>query len=97
MIRRCKSSGADILLVGMKIPPNYGPAYTNGFYDTYQFLAKKYGIPLVPFLLDGIATKRNLMQEDNMHPTAEAQPLILENVWAQLEPLLTKIAKRSPG
>lgn len=94
MITLSKSSGAKILLIGMKLPPNYGPAYTNGFHEIYKTLADKHDIRLVSFLLDGIATQRNLMQDDNLHPTTEAQPLILKNIWPQFIPLIQKPLKR---
>lgn len=90
MINLSKSQGAKILLLGMRLPPNYGPAYTKGFQDLYQTLATKYEINIVPFFLSGVAMQRNLMQEDDLHPTSEAQPLILENIWPQLLPLLKK-------
>ena len=88
MINLSKSNGAKILLLGMRLPPNYGPAYTKGFQDLYKTLAIKYDISVVPFFLSGVATQRNLMQEDNLHPTTEAQPLILENIWPHLLPLI---------
>lgn len=81
-------SGAKVLLIGMKLPPNYGPVYTNGFEDIYQELAKTHKTKVLPFLLSGVATRRELMQEDNLHPTSDAQPLLLKNVWPLLEPLL---------
>jgi acyl-CoA thioesterase-1 len=81
-------AGAKVLLVGMKIPPNYGPAYTRGFTQIYAQLAARYDLPLVPFLLAGIAEQRHLMQADNIHPTAAAQPKLLATIWPQLEPLL---------
>lgn len=97
MISLSRASGAEILLVGMKLPPNYGPAYTNGFYNIYTDLAKKYRIKLIPFLLSGIATQRELMQEDNLHPTSSAQLMVLENIWPQLMTLLNEKAKVQPG
>lgn len=93
MITLSKSSGAEILLIGMKLPPNYGPAYTNGFKEIYKSLSEKYNIKLVPFLLSGIATQRELMQDDNLHPTTAAQPLMLANIWPQLAPLIKKTLK----
>lgn len=90
MIILSKSTGAEILLIGMRLPPNYGPAYTNGFQDMYKILAKKHNVMLVPFLLEGIATRRDLMQDDNLHPTSEAQTLILNNVWPYFISLINK-------
>jgi acyl-CoA thioesterase-1 len=88
MIELCRKAGAQVVLVGIRIPPNYGLRYTEKFQTIYGELAKRYDVPLVPFLLEGIATSPNLMQEDGIHPRAEAQPLILDNVWPILEPLL---------
>lgn len=81
---------ARVVLVGMMIPPNYGPRYTSEFNETYIKLAKEYKLPLVPFLLADIAGKPELNQDDRLHPTAEAQPLVLENVWKILKPELTE-------
>jgi len=97
MIKLSRSYDAKVLLLGMKLPPNYGPAYTTGFHDLYKTLADKHQINLVPFFLSGIASQRNLMQDDNLHPTAEAQPLILENIWPKLLPLIQTFSKQSPG
>lgn len=88
LIRLCQAIDAKVLLIGIKIPPNYGLRYTSDFYETYTLAAKQFNVPLVPFLLDGVATKVELMQEDRLHPRAEAQPRILSNVWKYLEPML---------
>ena len=88
LIERSQKAGARVLLVGMKLPPNYGPDYAEAFEKVYGELAKKHRIALVPFLLEGIAEQRELFQPDNIHPSEQAQPLILENVWAALRPLL---------
>jgi len=90
MIQLSRKAGARVLLIGMRMPPNYGPQYTEGFYKIYTDLAKQFHTGLVPFLLDGVATQRNLMQADNMHPIAQAQPILLENVWPDLSALLSK-------
>ncbi len=79
---------ARVLLVGMRMPPNYGETYTRQFAQVYADLARKYNTALVPFLLEGMADRRALFQADDMHPTAAAQPIILENVWKALVPLL---------
>ncbi|WP_134019793.1 GDSL-type esterase/lipase family protein [Modicisalibacter xianhensis] len=89
MIEASRESGAKVLLLGIEVPPNYGQAYTDAFRRVYRGLADEYGIPLVPFLLDGIALDKSLMQDDGIHPTAAAQPRMLDNVWPTLEPLLT--------
>ena len=79
---------AKVLLVGMRMPPNYGQSYTRAFAQVYVDLARKYKTALVPFMLEGIADKRELFQADDLHPTAAAQPILLENVWKALLPLL---------
>ena len=82
------AAGAEPILAGMQIPPNYGPAYTEAFRRMYVDIAARTGARLVPFLLEGVATDRDLMQRDGIHPTASAQPRLLDNVWAVLKPLL---------
>jgi acyl-CoA thioesterase I len=79
---------ARVLLVGMQMPPNYGETYTRAFAQVYPDLARKYKTALVPFLLQGVAERRELFQSDDMHPTAAAQPILLENIWKALAPLL---------
>ncbi len=88
MIRLARAHGAAVLLVGMELPPNYGRRYTRDFRAVYRELAREYGVPLVPFLLTGVATEPGLMQADGLHPTAAAQPRILETVWRGLAGLL---------
>lgn len=90
MITLAKSRGAHVLLLGMQIPPNYGPAYTNGFHSAFGELAQRHQVPLVPFFLDGVALRGDLMLEDDLHPNAAAQPLLLDNVWPMLKPLLKR-------
>ncbi|WP_082627924.1 arylesterase [Pseudohongiella spirulinae] len=88
MIELSQQAGARVLLVGIQIPPNYGPRYTEPFYAQYQELAEQYGTELIPFLLDGIADHPQWMQDDGIHPTAEAQPMIVDIVWPVLESML---------
>lgn len=88
MVENAKNSGARTILVGMQIPPNYGQRYTQLFADIFPALSDSYNTALVPFFLDGIYDQENLMQGDGIHPTAEAQPKLLENVWPELKPLL---------
>ena len=88
MIQISLEAGAQAMLAGVHIPPNYGPAYTEAFHAVYHELAKEYGTGLAPFILDGVALDAELMQEDGIHPTAAAQPRIVDNVWPALEPLL---------
>ena len=88
MINMARAQGAQVLLVGMHLPSNYGPVYTEKFHAVYRQLARELKIPLVPFLLEGVALKPDLMQADGLHPRAVAQTRILENVWPVLQPLL---------
>lgn len=90
MISQAKAKNATVMLLGMKIPPNYGIQYTQKFSAIYETLAKQYKLNLVPFFLDGVAGNRSLVQDDGLHPTAAAQPKLLENVWPKLESLLKK-------
>jgi acyl-CoA thioesterase-1 len=82
------------LLVGMRIPPNYGPDYTEKFYAAFQAVAKTMHVPLVPFLLEGFAERRDMFQADGIHPGVAAQSLMLDNVWKQLQPILTRPAQK---
>jgi len=88
MIEQAQRSGARVVLVGMKMPPNYGPEYSSAFEATYGELAKRYKTALVPFLLEDFADKQELFQPDRIHPTEAAQPLMLQRVWKSLQPLL---------
>ena len=83
-----RQSGAKVLLLGIDVPPNYGPAYRERLRRTYVELAQAQGAALVPFFLEGVALQPGLMQGDGLHPTAAAQPRLLDNVWPRLEPLL---------
>jgi len=85
-------SGATVVLAGMQMPPNYGDDYTQQFAAVYFDLAEELDVALIPFFLKNIALNPSLMQADQIHPTAEAQPLLLENSWDTLEPLLTPVA-----
>ena len=88
MVSMGREAGADVLLVGMFVPPNYGERYMNGFHQNFHSVAAEAGIPLIPFLLEGVATVPGLMQDDGIHPTAEAQERLLDNVWPTLAPML---------
>ena len=90
MIRLGESAGARVLLVGLRIPPNYGPRYATQFQDLYPSLARQLHTALVPFLLNGVALDPSLMQQDGLHPNARGEPLVLSNVWPYLEPMLRK-------
>jgi acyl-CoA thioesterase-1 len=88
IIEQAQKAGARVVLVGMKLPPNYGPDYTRAFEAAYRELARRYDTALVPFLLEDFAEQAELFQPDRIHPTAVAQPLMLERVWKVLRPLL---------
>ena len=88
IIEQSKHKGATVLLVGMQLPPNYGPAYTKLFHDTFKQLASSQNVPLIPFLLDGIGKDKSMFQQDGLHPTAMAQVKILDNIWIKLQQLL---------
>lgn len=92
MIEHSLEAGARVVLAGMMLPPNLGP-YADAFARIYPELAAEYGVALIGFFLEGIALDRSLMQPDGIHPTAEAQPLVLENVWPVLEPELRELAR----
>lgn len=89
MIERAKAAGARVLLLGMQMPPNYGPRYTERFSSIYGELARKHQLPKPPFLLERVALEPSLMQPDNLHPNADGQPLLLDTVWPSLQPLLS--------
>ncbi len=88
MITLARDSGAKVLLLGIRLPPNYGPRYTDGFAALYSDLARQQKVPWVPFLLDGVALDPALMQADGLHPVAAGEPRVLETVWKSLVPLL---------
>lgn len=88
MIETARGAGAEVLLLGMRLPPNYGATYTNAFAAIYPKLARELDTALVPFLLDGVATDPALMLPDRIHPRAAAQPRLLDTVWPVLVPLL---------
>ncbi|MGC8121880.1 arylesterase [Marinobacter sp. VGCF2001] len=89
MIKQVRNSGATPLLVGMQIPPNYGQRYTSLFANIYPSLSDQFDTVLVPFFLKGIYNRKELMQDDGIHPTEAAQPKLLDNIWPTLKPLLT--------
>ncbi len=91
MVKRSQQHGAKVLLIGMRLPPNYGARYNDAFYQTYALLAQQLDIALVPFLLTGIAEKNENFQVDRLHPKASVQPQLLENVW----PILQRIVEES--
>lgn len=81
MVELAHSAGADVILLGMRIPPNYGPRYSDAFENAFVEVARQHDVPLVPFLLEGVGGVAGMMQDDGVHPTAAAQPLLLDNAW----------------
>src|SRR5215510_2467062 len=90
MADQTNAAGARLVVLGMRIPPNYGPQYTERFQALFSDVAQRYRLPYVPFLLEGVAFNAKLMQHDGIHPTAEAQTRLLDAVWVALEPLLER-------
>ncbi|QYD70662.1 arylesterase [Paraburkholderia edwinii] len=88
IIEQSQQAHAKVVLVGMYVPPNYGPDYTQKFHGMYGTLSSELHVPLVPFLLAGIESKPDMFQADQIHPTQQAQPVLLDNVWPALKPLL---------
>src|SRR4029077_6001650 len=93
LVRIAREAHAQPVLVALMIPPNYGIEYAARFRDIYPEIASKMKVPLVPFLLEGLADKPELFHADQLHPTAAAQPAVLDNVWRTLEPQMRKRAK----
>jgi acyl-CoA thioesterase-1 len=89
MILRSQKAGARVLLVGMRVPPNYGPDYEQAFAAAFDALARRHRVAHAPFLLEGIAEDLRMFQPDRIHPTEAAQPTLLDNVWKKLRPLLS--------
>ncbi len=90
MIASAQKAKAQVLLLGMKLPPNYGRDYTEQFFALFPKLARETRSSLAPFLLEGVADKPQLFQADRIHPSADAHPIMLQNVWPHLKPLLKK-------
>jgi acyl-CoA thioesterase I len=88
ILQTLRENGAKIVLAGIRMPPNYGPVYTQAFEALYPQLADEFQAALIPFFMEDVATNPDLMQDDGIHPNAAAQPLLLDNVWPVLEPLL---------
>ena len=89
MITLSQQQGAKVMLIGMRMPPNYGRAYTDRFFGMYTTLSKQTRSPLVPFMLEGVADKPALFQADRLHPNAQAHPIILNNIWPTFSTLIT--------
>lgn len=88
IIRGLRKDGALVVLAGMQVPPNYGPAYTKSFSELFPALSKKYNLALIPFFLQGVGGRAELNQEDGIHPKAEGYAIVAENVWRVVFPLL---------
>ena len=97
IIERAQARGVKVVLAGMEAPPNYGADYTLAFHKVFPSLAKKYRVPLVPFLLDRVAGISDLNQADGIHPTADGAQIVADNVWTALKPVVEEDARRSPG
>jgi len=90
IVSRVRATGARVLLAGMRVPPNYGADYASAFAAVFPAVARRAGVPLAPFLLDGVAGDARLNQPDGIHPTAEGQRVIAERLWPYVRPLLTR-------
>lgn len=88
LLTAIRDAGARALLIGIELPVNYGPQYRDGLREVYRGLAHEFNVPLVPFLLEGVALDPAMMQDDGLHPKAAAEPRVLETVWSVLEPVL---------
>jgi len=88
IIKACQQYGAKVLLIGMRLPPNYGMGYTQKFQSIYPELAKRYRLVLTPYMFEGFGYDLSMFQADGIHPGAAAQPIILDNIWKTLKPLL---------
>jgi len=97
IVRKAQQAGARVLLAGMRMPPNYGAAYTREFAAVFPEVARRMNVPLVPFLLEGVAAEVRLNQGDGIHPNAEGQRLVAEHVWPHLRPLLVKRGATDPA
>ena len=94
IVQAARRAGSKVLVLGSRMPPNYGAKYTREFAEAFAEVARQEKAALVPFMLEGVADDRGYFQSDNLHPTAAAQPIILDTVWKGLEPLLGKGAAR---
>ncbi|MCG7905834.1 MAG: arylesterase [Candidatus Thiodiazotropha taylori] len=97
MVSRAKQAGAAVLLLGVRLPANYGPEFTNAFHQVYYDVSEAESVPLIPFFLKGVALDMSLMQNDGIHPNDKAQPILEENVWAGLMPLLKTLGFSKDG
>ena len=91
MVEQAQETGAVVLLIGNQIPQNYGKRYTEMFFNLYKNIATKYDLAYVPFMLEGVALNKDLMQNDGLHPNKAGQPIVLQNILPYLEPLLDSV------
>lgn len=96
IIEQSRKNGTTVLLIGVRLPPNYGEVYIKKFHGVYSELAQRYKVPLVPYLLEGVGGYDQLMQGDGLHPNSDAQARMLDNVWPHLLPLLRRKQQASP-
>ena len=89
IVQAAKRQGARVILVGMQLPPNYGAQYVNAFRAAFRDVAHDERVPFVPFLLEGVPNEREMFQADNLHLVAEAQPILMENLWRKLATMVT--------
>jgi len=92
MIAMIHDNSARVLLIGVQLPPNYGPVYTSRFHAIYRELAEEYDVVLLPSMVEGVGTRSDLMQGDGIHPNVRAQPMIAERIWQRLEPLILGVS-----
>jgi acyl-CoA thioesterase-1 len=93
MIQLCKDARLPVLLLGIRMPANYGPRFTGEFSAVYPELARRFGVSFVPFLLEGVASQASMMQPDGIHPNEQGQPLLLDNVWPALQKMLPRTGR----
>lgn len=97
MIEASQSANAEVVLLGIRIPSNYGPRYTQSFEKVYRDLAEEYSLPWIEFFMQGVALDESLMQDDGIHPNASAQPILLDNAWPVIEQALNTDPKEMSG
>lgn len=88
MVELCQAQGAQVLLLGVRLPPNYGPVFNDRFQKVFQDVAGEKGVEYLPAFMQGVADDRKLMQADGIHPTKEAQPMLMDNVWPRIKSML---------
>jgi acyl-CoA thioesterase-1 len=97
IIDKVRASGAGVVLLGIRIPPNYGPRYTQAFENVYRELATELGVPWIEFFMEGVALDEELMQDDRIHPNEKAQGVLLDNAWPAIREALESLEARRPA